>query len=87
MARSRSLDPTPRHDFAEGRLLSYLRRTGTRRGFVGGSKPWLYIGAASWAIRTLLRMARRKSEIILLEELKPGQRIIIANDRPTVDAG
>ena len=29
----------------------------------------------------------RKSEIILLEELKPGQRIIISSGRPTVDAG
>ena len=86
MAPPRSLDPSPRYNLGEGRLISYLRRTGVRRGFVGGSKPWLYIGATSWAIRTLLRMARRKSEVILLEELKPGQRIIIANDRPTVDA-
>jgi hypothetical protein len=71
----------------EGRLLAYLRRTGTRKGFMGDSKPWLYIGAASWAFRLLRRMSHRKPEILLLEELKPGERIIISNSRPTVDVG
>lgn len=74
-------------EVSEGKLLSYLRRTGTRKGFMGDSKPWLYIGAASWAIRLLRRMAQRKPEILLLEELKPGQRIIISNNRKTVDVG
>jgi hypothetical protein len=72
---------------SEGRLLSYLRRSGTRKGFMGDSKPWLYIGAATWAYRLLRRLAQRNPEILLLEELKPGQRIIVANDRPTVDVG
>lgn len=72
---------------AEGKLFSYLRRAGTRKGFMGDSKPWLYIGAATWAYRLLRRMAHRKPEILLLEELKPGQRIIVSNNRPTVDVG
>ncbi len=72
---------------SEGKLLSYLRRSGTRKGFMGDSKPWLYIGAATWAYRLLRRLAQRKPEILLLEELKPGQRIIVSNNRPTVDVG
>ncbi len=74
-------------DYPEGKLLSFLRRSGTRKGILGDSKPWLYVGAASWGYRYLRRMARRKPEILLLEELKPGQRIIVSNSRPTVDAG
>lgn len=74
-------------DAGEGKLLSYLRRAGTRKGIMGDSKPWLYIGAATWAFRLLRRLAKQKPEILLLEELKPGQRIIVANDRSTVDVG
>ncbi|MDQ6697327.1 MAG: hypothetical protein M3Z46_07700 [Actinomycetota bacterium] len=72
-------------DGTEGKVLTYLRRSGTRKGFMGDSKPWLYIGAATWGYRLLRRLAKRKPEILLLEELKPGQRIIVSNDRPTVD--
>jgi hypothetical protein len=74
-------------DDREGRLLGYLRRSGTRKGFFGDSKPWLYIGAASWAFRLVRRFARRRPEILLLEELKPGERVIISRGRPTVDVG
>ncbi len=72
-------------DGTEGKVLTYLRRSGTRKGFMGDSKPWLYIGAATWGYRLLRRLAKRKPEILLLEELKPGQRIILSHDRPTVD--
>ena len=75
------------HEVTEGKLLAFLRRSGTRQGIMGDSKPWLYIGAASWGFRLLRRMAHQKPEILLLEELKPGERIIISNSRPTVDVG
>ena len=76
-----------KQEVPEGRMLGYLRRRGTRKGFLGDSKPWLYIGTAAWAFRLLRRVARRRAEVLLLEELKPGQRIIISNNRPTVDVG
>jgi hypothetical protein len=92
MAGSRGVDKkaakkVEKGEGAEGKLLSYLRRSGTRKGFMGDSKPWLYIGAATWAFRLLRRLAHQKPEILLLEELKPGERIIVSNNRPTVDAG
>lgn len=72
-------------DVREGAMVSFLRRHSIRKGFMGESKPWLYIGAATWGYRMLRRMARRRAQVVLFEELKPGQRIIISNDRPTVD--
>jgi hypothetical protein len=68
-------------------MLKRLQRLGVRRGLGGAGKGWLYVGIASWGLRTLQRMASRQPEIILSEEIKPGQRIIIANDRATVDVG
>ena len=76
-----------KHDVSEGKLLAFLRRSGTRKGIMGDSKPWLYIGAATWGFRLLRRLANRKPDVLLLEELKPGQRIIVSNNRPTVDVG
>jgi hypothetical protein len=68
-------------------MLKRLQRLGVRRGLGGGGKGWFYIGIASWGLRTLQRMAAREPEILLREEIKPGQRINIANDRATVDVG
>ena len=65
-------------------MLTRLQRLGLRRGF-GGNKTWLYIGITAWGLRSLQRMAQRKPDVLLVEELKPGRRIIISNDRPTVD--
>jgi hypothetical protein len=76
-----------KQDIPEGTLLAYLRRRSTRKGIIGDSRPWLYIAAATWVIRLLRRTAFRKPEILVLEELKPGERIIISNSRPTVDSG
>jgi len=68
-------------------MLRRLQRMGLRRGVFGTSTPWLYIGAASWAIRTLRRMAARKPEVLLHEELEPGQRLVITNRGATVEDG
>ncbi len=92
MARTKAVDKktakrVAKEETTEGKLLAYLRRSGTRKGFMGDSKAWLYIGAATWAYRLLKRLAVRKPEVLLLEELKPGERIIVSNDRSTVDVG
>ncbi len=68
-----------------GRVVTYLRRTGTRRGIFGGSRAWLAVGVTTWGYTKLKSMAERKAEVVFSEELKPGQRLIISNDRPTVD--
>ncbi|HEY4376344.1 MAG TPA: hypothetical protein VGM93_04265 [Acidimicrobiales bacterium] len=72
---------------AKDGLLRRLERTGVRKGLFGESKAWLYIGTGLWTLRTIRRLAERKPEILLSEELKPGQRLIIANGRATIDQG
>ena len=67
-------------------MLRRLQRLGIYRGF-SGSRSWLYVGVAAWAVRTLRRMGDPKPEILLSEELQPGERIIIANARSTTDDG
>ena len=66
-------------------MLRRLQRMGIRRGFVAGSRPWLYIGIASWGIRKLRQLAEPNADILLSEPLRPGERIVISNARPTSD--
>lgn len=66
-------------------LLRTAERLGIARGVFGASKGWLYVGTGLWTLRTVRRMAERKPDILLSEELKPGQRLVIANDRASLD--
>ena len=74
-----------RNAAADG-LFRRAERAGLRKGF-GGSKPWLYVGTGLWTLRTVRRLGERKPEILVSETLKPGQRVIIANGRATIDDG
>lgn len=69
-----------------GGLLRSAERLGINRGLFGGSRGWLYVGTGLWTLRTVRRLAERRPEVLISEELKPGERIVIANDRATVDA-
>ena len=73
-------------DKAGGGLLRVAERAGLRKG-MAGSKGWVYVGSGLWTLRTVRRMAERKPEILVSETLKPGQRMIIANGRVTLDDG
>lgn len=68
-----------------GGPLRTIERIGISRGIFGTSKGWMYLGGGLWTLRTVRRMAQRKSEVLLREELAPGQRLIIANGRATLD--
>lgn len=50
-----------------------------------GNKNWMYIGTALWTLRTVRRLAEHREELLISEQLKPGERIIISNARPTLD--
>lgn len=67
-------------------VLRTVERSGLRKG-MAGSKPWFYVGTGLWTLRTVRRLAERKDEVLLSEVLKPGQRIVIANGRATIDDG
>ena len=61
-----------------------MRRNGIRKGLFGGSRGWAAVAVGTWGYTTLKRLARREPELVLSEELKPGDRIIISNGVPTL---
>lgn len=67
-----------------GGVLRIAERAGIRRG-MAGSKGWFYVGTGLWTLRIVRRMAERKTQILVSETLAPGQRIVIANGRATVE--
>lgn len=73
-----------RQEGSGGGLLRTAEKAGLRRG-LGGSRGWFYLGTGLWTLRTIRRMATRRSEILLSEELRPGDRLVIANGRATID--
>jgi hypothetical protein len=68
-----------------GGWLRTLERAGVTRGLFGASKPWFYVGTGLWTLRTIRRLAERKPEILLSEQLRPGERMIIANGVATIE--
>lgn len=61
-----------------------LRRTGFRKG-VQGNRAWLAVALSMWGAQKLRQLATREPEILISEELRPGDRMVIANGRATVD--
>lgn len=70
---------------ADGGLLRVAERAGITRGVFGGSKGWAYLGTGLWTLRRVRKMGERRSEVLISETLGPGDRIIIANGRATVE--
>ena len=60
-------------------VLKTLFVTGLSKGLVGGSKPWLVVGAVAGGIRLLRRMAAREPEVVYCEKLEPGERLVISH--------
>lgn len=60
-------------------ILGALRRAGIDRGLLGGSRPWLVIGALAWGLRLARWALRRQERVLLLEELAPGERLVITH--------
>lgn len=84
---ARRARPAGRGGRSGGGMLRTLERTGINRGLLGGGgKGWVYVGTGLWTLRTIRRMAERKPEVLVREELRPGERLVIANARPTLDA-
>ena len=83
MARVRKVHHTPAAHYG---ALRRIEAHGMRLGR-GGNKRWLYIGTGLWTLRTVRRMAERREEILISEPLRPGERLIIANNRPTIETG
>ena len=61
--------------------VALLRRRALRQGLLGGSRGWTYVWAALFAARLLKRLTSGKEEILLTEEIKPGETLIISGGR------
>jgi hypothetical protein len=60
-------------------LARRLVRRGLRDGLIGGSTVWAVVGAAAWLARLLLR---REEPLVVREDLKLGERIVVAHVPP-----
>ena len=57
-------------------MLKGLVRVGFARG-IGGSRAWLTVGVVAGGLRLLRKMAKRQADVVYLEELRPGQSMVI----------
>lgn len=60
-------------------MLAFLRRTATSKGFLGGSKVWMAVGALVWGIRAAQWAMRREERVLFHEQLAPGERLLITH--------
>ncbi len=57
-------------------MLKSLIRIGFARG-VGGSRAWLAVGCTAGGLHLLKRAVKREPDTVYLEELHPGQSLVI----------
>jgi hypothetical protein len=80
MARAKTVHHHRQDRVGVLRRVEHLGMSNARKG----SKVGLYVGTGLWTLRTIRRLADRREEILISEPLRPGDRIIIANNRPTI---
>lgn len=59
-----------------------LRSRGLREGFLGGSRPWMVLGAIGWLIRAYQWAAKREPEVVYQAELQPGETLVLSRETP-----
>ena len=60
--------------------LRFLRRRAIYSGVFGGNRTWLAVGGAAWVARWIRSLfAGGEPSTVFLEELKPGQRLVITH--------
>jgi hypothetical protein len=64
-------------------MLRSLIRIGLTRG-IGGSRGWLAVGITAGGLHLLRRAVKREADVVYLEELRPGQSLVIQHF-PRVD--
>jgi hypothetical protein len=57
-------------------MLKSLIRIGFARG-IGGSRGWLALGMTAGGLHMLRKAMKREPEVVYLEELRPGQSLVI----------
>ncbi len=64
-------------------MLAFLRRTGLKRGILGGNRVWMVIGVIAWSLRLLSWAWKRKEEVVFLEEMRVGDSFLITKRAAT----
>jgi hypothetical protein len=82
MARTKTVHHSRQDHVGLLRRVEHLGMSNARKG----SKVGLYLGTGLWTLRTVRRLADRREEILISEPLRPGERIMIANNRPTLES-
>ena len=60
-----------------------LRRNALYKGFLGGSRGWMTVGAFVWGSRLMKKSFGRAPQYLSTERLDPGQGVRIEAVRPT----
>lgn len=63
-------------------MLRFLSRRGLSRG-LEGSRGWLAVGVVAWAVRLLVRLARRAPQVVYESRLEPGETLVIEHHTDT----
>jgi hypothetical protein len=59
-------------------MFKYLRRRATMAGPLGGSRGWTLVWAVLLGARFLKRLRTPKPQILLTQEIKPGEAFLIS---------
>ncbi len=65
----------------KGRTTRFLSRVGVTRGFLGGSRAWTVIASVTIVARLFKRLFSGTPETAYSETLRPGECLVIVNDR------
>jgi hypothetical protein len=63
-------------------MVKWLFRQGLRRGIAGGNRTWMYVAVGAGLLRLFTKLAGTDEKVVLSEELKPGQALIISSPAP-----
>jgi hypothetical protein len=56
----------------------YLTRNATKRGFLGGSRPWMAVGVVLFGARLFNRFIGGEPKVIYSEKLDRGKTLVIS---------
>ena len=56
----------------------YLTRNATKRGFLGGSRPWMAVGVVLFGARLFTRFFGGAAKVIYSEKLDRGKTLVIS---------
>jgi hypothetical protein len=61
-----------------GVIRRYLTRNATKRGFLGGSRPWMAVGVVLFGARLFNRFFGGADKVLYSEKLDRGKTLVIS---------